>query len=146
MNRPLERSIQVNCPVERAFTLFVTRLNDWWPKSHRPSATSELSLEPFVGGRILARIGDADVKLMGEVLVYEPPSLLIYTWYPGALDRPTRVEVRFKPTDDGSLVEVIHSEGDSGLSEKWDERVKSFIKGWSAVLPAFAEFAEDSSV
>ncbi len=141
MSNRLERSIKVETNIEQTFDLFVSRLDDWWPKSHRPAPTSRLSLEPHVGGRFFALTDSGEEKLMGEVLACNPPNLLIYTWYPGAVDKPTHVEVRFMAQEDGTLVEVTHSEGDSGLADKWEERVKLFINAWGTVLPAFAEFS-----
>lgn len=143
MSKPLERTIDVHCSIERAFELFVTEVDVWWPVSHRPAATSKLVLEASEGGRFMAILNTGEVKVMGEVLICEPPSRLVYTWFPGAINKPTRVEVRFVAMDSMTRVEVTHSEGDSELGAAWEERVNLFIRGWGAVLPAFAEYVQD---
>ncbi|MCA9185948.1 MAG: ArsR family transcriptional regulator [Planctomycetales bacterium] len=84
MSRPLERSIIVSCPIEQAFQLFVTQIDVWWPIGHRPASTSKLILETKVGGRFIAVTATGDEKKMGDVLIYDPPSRIVYTWYPGA--------------------------------------------------------------
>jgi uncharacterized protein YndB with AHSA1/START domain len=89
-----------------------------------------------VGGRFYEREPAGREADLGEVLLWEPPSRVRYSWWPGADDRPTEVEVVFRAAGDITVVEVTHSEADSGLGERWPERVKKFETGWGAVLSA----------
>ena len=142
MNHPLERTVRIRCAVEHAFAVFTGKLDLWWPPGHRRFERSRLSLEARVGGRFLERSDSGEEFLMGEVRVCDPPHRLVYTWFPGAVDRPTEVEIRF--TDDGghTRIDVTHSEADSGLGDLWPERAALFTRGWGVALPAFAAFAE----
>ena len=143
MNSPLKRSVTVKCSIEHAFDTFTAQINAWWPKSHRGNAQSEIQFEMKVGGRLFERTPEGDERTLGELIFYERPNRITYTWFPGANRLPTQVEIRF--TDNGSntdqpctLVEIEHSEGLSGLGPEWPERVKRFDAAWNEVLSAFA--------
>ena len=141
MNRQLYRTVHVRCPIARAFDAFTKQIDLWWPRSHRRFAQSRLWLEARVGGRFYEREPGGDEVRLGEVLVFDPPNRIVYSWYPGATDGPTEVDVRFAEEGNLTRVEVVHREGDSGLGEAWPERVVLFERGWGRVLPAFAGFA-----
>lgn len=137
MRPPLERRIEVRCSVEHAFEVFTRRIDMWWPPSHKRFADSRLVLEAREGGRFYERAASGSESELGEVLSWEPPLRVRYSWWPGADDKPTEVEVMFRAEGDVTVVEVTHREGDAGLGDRWPERVKKFEKGWSAVLTAF---------
>ena len=143
-SRSLEREVVVRCSVERAFDAFVHRIDAWWPESHRKEPGSTLGFEPRAGGRLLERFSSG-VRELGVIEAWEPPTRLVYTWWPGALEQPTRVEVCFEMRGDATRVAIIHSEGESGLGERWPERAALFEKGWNAVLPAFVEHLKGAS-
>lgn len=134
---PLERTIEVRCSVEHAFTVFTRRIDLWWPPSHKKFADSRLLFEERAGGRFFERAASGSEADLGEVLVWEPPQRVRYSWWPGADDKPTEVEVLFRAEGDVTVVEVTHSEANAGLGDRWPERVKKFEKGWGAVLAAF---------
>ena len=144
MTRQLQRTVQVRCPVSQAFIAFTEQINLWWPRGHRRFAQSELRLEARVGGRFYERSQAGEEVRLGEVLVCDPPNRIVYSWYPGAIDNPTRVDVRFVGEGTLTRVEVTHGEGASGLGDAWPERALLFERGWSLVLPAFAEFVAAS--
>jgi uncharacterized protein YndB with AHSA1/START domain len=118
--------------------VFTERIDNWWPQSHRRTAESHLVLEPRVGGALLD-ISPAGEARLGEVRVWNPPEQLIYTWYPGAVTGPTEVDVRFFDDGECTRVEVVHREAGAAMGDAWPEQATVFEKGWSAVLPAFAE-------
>ncbi|WP_428262543.1 SRPBCC domain-containing protein [Haliangium sp.] len=142
MNEPVRREVRVRCSLEHAFDVFTTRLDLWWPKGHRRFDRSRLILEPEQGGRFFERADSGEEAVLGEVLRCQPPHGITYTWYPGAGVGPTQVEVSFRDEGEHTLVEVVHSEGDSALAEAWPARATLFVRAWSHVLPAFAAFAE----
>ena len=90
----------------------------------------------------MERAEDGEEALLGEVLTWGPPDLLVYTWYPGAIKRPTEVEVRFVTVGNKTQVNICHSEGSSALGEQWHPRAKIFSSSWDAVLAAYAGAAE----
>lgn len=134
----LRRSITIACDVEHAFETFTANVDLWWPPSHKPPG-ARLVMEPGVGGRFVANLGDGGEKLFGEILRWDPPHRLTYTWYPGALEAPTEVDVQFVAEGDGTLVRIVHAEAAAALAERWPERVALFDRGWSAVLASFAD-------
>jgi uncharacterized protein YndB with AHSA1/START domain len=146
MSGVLEKSVRVRCSVEHAFDTFTARVDLWWPPGHRKLASSMLSFDAREGGLFVERGADGSENVLGVVVTVQRPLLLRYAWNPGRGAGPTDVEVRFTAIDldgaMGTLVEVIHREGDSGLSDLWPARVALFDKGWSAVLPAFSQAAE----
>jgi len=141
MSEPIRKQVRVRCSAEHAFATFTAGIDSWWPKSHRLLANSTLRIEGRPGGRLYERSDAGEEKKLGEVVVWEPPSRLVYTWYPGAIDLPTRVEVRFTASDDATVVDIVHTEGDSELGEQWPTRAKRFERAWQQVLPAFEHLA-----
>jgi len=89
MNEPVKKSLRVECGVEHAFEVFTSRIDLWWPRSHRRFAGSVMLLEPAVGGRFTERTPAGEDVRLGEVIRYEPPHAISYTWYPGAIEEPT---------------------------------------------------------
>lgn len=138
MNTPVIRSVYVHCEVEHAFDVFTTQLDVWWPPGHRRFENSTLSLEAREGGQFVERSNDGNEVLLGNVLRCERPHSIAYTWYPGAVNEPTLVEISFTPEKNGTLVEVVHSEGSSELGDLWSKRAAIFSKSWDEVLPAYA--------
>lgn len=144
MNTPLECAVRVNCSIEHAFRVFTSKLDLWWPRGHRRFKQSDLKLEAKVGGRFFERSKTGEEAHLGDVIVCEPPKRITYTWYMGAINKPTEVDVRFIDKGDHTLVELTHAEGNSELGTLWEERVKLFDKGWKTVLPAFVNYAEET--
>jgi uncharacterized protein YndB with AHSA1/START domain len=134
----LRRTIRVRCSVDHAFAVFTDRIDQWWPPGHRRWADSQLRLEAVVGGRFFERTPEGEEATLGEVVDVQPPHRIVYTWYPGAIDAPTRVEIRFAAEGADTIVDVVHAEGDSGRGEQWPSRVAKFERGWQHVLAAFA--------
>ncbi len=145
MNTPVVRQVRVNCQVHHAFEVFTTQLDLWWPIGHRRFTESTLYLEAQKGGRFFERSKEGKEVLLGEVLHCDPPHRISWTWYPGAIAEPTLVEVSFTPEDSGTLVEVVHSEGQSALGEAWPGRAAIFSRSWDEVLPAYAAEANNRS-
>ena len=137
MAEPLERTLRVECPVDHAFVVFTEHVDSWWPRSHRRFDESRLILEPEVGGRFVEVAKDGREARLGEVLLYERPHRIRYTWFPGAINHPTQVDVSFTQDGAETVVRVVHSEGESALGEAWPERVQLFVRGWTHVLAAF---------
>lgn len=145
MSEPLRRTVRVRCPLAHAFDVFTSRLDLWWPPKHRRFAASRLFLEAREGGRFFERSASGEEVRLGEVLRCEPPHRITYSWYPGAVQGPTEVDVRFTEDGEHTVVEVIHSEGQSALGEAWPQRVELFGRAWAHVLPAFAGFLQSQT-
>ena len=129
----------VRCSLEHAFDVFTSRIDQWWPRSHRKLEGSTLTLATEVGGLFLERAPDGEQHKMGEVLACERPSFIRYSWFPGSITGPTEVEVRFTAQEGGTLVEITHREGEG--ADAFEQRIALFKKSWPLVLGAYQELA-----
>jgi uncharacterized protein YndB with AHSA1/START domain len=144
MNEPVRKVVRVDCDVAHAFDTFTSRIDIWWPLSHRRVQGSVVVLEPVVGGRFAERTPAGEEIRMGEVVSCEPPHAISYTWYPGAIKEPTTVDVRFFDNGDHTIVEVTHREGRSGMGDAWPHRAQVFSRNWGVVLPAYERVLRES--
>ena len=81
---------------------------------HSASRSSQLRIEPRVGGRLFESFeadGTQHIVEVGRVRVWEPPRQLTFTWRNAnfAAHEHTEVEIQFEPTASGTLVTVTHS-------------------------------------
>jgi uncharacterized protein YndB with AHSA1/START domain len=88
-------------------------------------------LEPFVGGRIFEEHGDGRRFQWGEILDWDPPKRLKFTFHAGrSPDSAQEVEIRFVPLGSGTRVELV--------ATKWEQwgpgaaRVVSWLRGGTA--------------
>jgi uncharacterized protein YndB with AHSA1/START domain len=147
-------SISVAVGIERAFRVFTERMGSWWPPEHRinnaPMAAA--ILEPRVGGRWYELGTDGSECEWGMVLAWDPPHHLAVTWhldgdfrYDPAVERSSRVDVRFRAQEDGTTwVELEHS-GLDHHGPSW-RRLRDAIsapRGWQMHLRRFARAAQD---
>lgn len=102
--QPIRKSIVVNAGVVRAFELFVDRFDAIKPREHNLLAVpiAETVFEPRVGGRIYDVGVDGSRCEWARILVYEPPSRVVFSWDIGPTwqlesdpARTSEVEVRF---------------------------------------------------
>ena len=137
----IRRTLTLSCSCAHAFRVFTERMDAWWPPSHRKHPNARMLIEPRVGGRFYERAPSGEEVERGEVLAWDPPHALRYSWWPGSSDAPTEVAVTFRAEGDRTIVEVTHTPGSSDAAS-WPKRAERFIGGWSAVLPAFADAVE----
>jgi len=146
---PVIKSVQVRVEPERAFTLFATQMELWWPRgmtvAKQPHAT--IVLEPRSGGRWFERDADGLETQWGQVLAWEPPSRLLLGWQLNSQwtydpDFITEVELTFDPAPGGgALVTLEHRQlerfgADAG-------RIAGQVgEGWPKFLGYFAKYAD----
>jgi uncharacterized protein YndB with AHSA1/START domain len=96
--------VVVNAPIERAFAVFTEQFGDFKPREHNLLAVpiAETIFERQVGGHIYDRGVDGTMCRWARVLVYEPPSRVVFTWDIGPTwqletdpSTASEVEVRF---------------------------------------------------
>ena len=141
---PIRLTFEVDCPVERAFDVWATRIAQWWPTDHTVSAEPDLTvvLEGRPGGRIFERRANGVEHDWGEVTIWEPPTRLGYTWHLNR-DRSdaTDVEIRFLPSGEAATVVSIEHRGWDRLGaegEPWRDRNRG---GWATLLPHYVAAA-----
>jgi uncharacterized protein YndB with AHSA1/START domain len=84
--------------------------------------------------------GVSEFDCQGEILEYDPPRLLVYTWVANWHDEKSRrtvVRWELTPTKTGTQVKVQHS----GLAQEQAAR-KDYSGGWPGVLEMLKNFAE----
>jgi uncharacterized protein YndB with AHSA1/START domain len=139
---PIRKTIVVDCSVEQAFETFTSGLGTWWPlRSHSvgEDRAESVEVEPRTGGRVIERISGGDSCVWADVLEWEPPRRLVFSWYPGRgpIDA-TEVEVRFTPDGDRTRVELEHR-GWERIPERAPAARLSYVAGWDVVLSHYRD-------
>jgi uncharacterized protein YndB with AHSA1/START domain len=140
--------IHVAAPPERVFQALIDakQVMVWW--THPDSPIESFSIEPKRGGRWIydtkqTRInvnGVSKFHCEGEVVEYDPPHVLAYTWVANwHNDKLRRTVVRWElvPQSGGTLVRVTHS----GLAQEPVAR-QDYKSGWIGVLETLKRFVE----
>lgn len=151
---PIERTVIVPIAPDRAFEIFTTELDRWWPKEYTWSALTleTIAIEPRVGGRCY-ELGPHRFQLdWGRVLKWEPPKRLAFTWQidPNRVPQPdperiSEVEVTFEEEAGKTRVTLTHSglENHGEESEAYRDGLAA-TEGWSLILGRYAAAARNS--
>jgi uncharacterized protein YndB with AHSA1/START domain len=140
----IRKSVVVACSLEDAFRTFTNEIASWWPlatKSVGQKDAVTLVIEPRLHGRVYERIRSGEEHDWGEVLAWEPPHRLSFSWHPGR-DSETgqEVEIRFSASGTETRVELEHR-GWERLVATAAEIPAHFVSGWEEVLGRYAEAA-----
>ena len=84
--------------------------------------------------------GVSEFRCQGEILAFDPPRLLVYTWVSNWHVEPERITVvrwELTPTQSGTHVKVTHS----GLAAEAEAR-KDYSGGWTGVVQHLKQFVE----
>jgi uncharacterized protein YndB with AHSA1/START domain len=75
-------SIVVDASPDRAFEVFTAEIGTWWPPEHHilQGELAEMVFEPRVGGHVFDRAVDGSECRWARVLVYEPPTRVVFSW------------------------------------------------------------------
>ena len=133
---PITKSVTVDVPVERAFQVYTEGIATWWPLNvHSVSHQAETCVfEGRQGGRIYERATDGKEHPWGTVVVWEPPSRVVYTWHPGRSEETAQeVEMHFRPEGVGTRVDVEHRRWER-LGDEAPPVIESYQEGWDFVL------------
>jgi uncharacterized protein YndB with AHSA1/START domain len=147
----VSRSIMVQAPIERAFSLFTVGIGTWWPPDHHilQAQLAEMVFEPYEGGNIVDRGVDGSECRWSRVLAYEPPTRVVFSWDISLAwqvetdhEKTSEVEVSFTAEGpDRTFVELEHRNIDRH-GEGW-EKMRDAVgsdEGWD--LHGFAEAAK----
>lgn len=141
--------VTVDAPVAEAFEVFTHRFAEIKPPQHNflGSPVARTVIEPHPGGRAYDQGEDGSESQWGSVRVFEPPSLLVFSWDISPRwqletdpEHSSRVDVRFTAEGpDRTRVVLEHSEIDRH-GPGWETVVAAFAspKGWPEHLDRFA--------
>ena len=145
----VERSVVVDAPADRAFTVFTEGIGSWWTPDHHilQAELAEMVFEPRVGGHVIDRGVDGSECRWARVLVYEPPTRVVISWdinlqwqLEADPDRASEIEVRFVPEGPArTRVELEHWHLDRH-GAGW-EQMRDAVgspEGWNVGLNRFA--------
>jgi uncharacterized protein YndB with AHSA1/START domain len=143
-------SIVVEAPIERAFRVFTEDFGSFKPREHNLLAVeiAETVFEPRVGGHLYDRGVDGSECRWARVLVYEPPTRVVFSWdispqwrIETDLEKTSEVEVRFiSETPERTRLELEHRNIDRH-GTGW-EAVRGGVgadEGWPLYLQRFAK-------
>jgi uncharacterized protein YndB with AHSA1/START domain len=147
---PIVKNVTVGLSIDEAFRLFTVGMGKWWPlETHSIAADSHegrlkaesLVFEEREGGRIYEMMSDGSEGDWGQVLIWEPPTRVAFSWKPSLTDDPhTEVEVRFTSTGEATDVQLEHR-GWERLGLGGIDKRKGYNSGWPAVLDLFRKSA-----
>ncbi len=149
---PVQKTLTVNAAPARAFEVFTAGIDRWWPKSHSlsPSPLVRSVIEPRAGGRWYSVHADGSECVVGHMLVWEPPSRLVFSWAINAQWQPdatvaSEVEVRFTPEGpNATRVQLEHRKFEA-MGQDGGQRMRDGVGGpggWSGILELFKAQAE----
>jgi uncharacterized protein YndB with AHSA1/START domain len=141
------KALVVNVPIDEAFRVFTERFGDFKPREHNllSSPIAETVFESKVGGHIYDRAEDGSECHWARILVFEPPSRVVFSWDIGPTwqiepnpDLTSEVEVRFtEEAPDRTRVELEHRNLDRH-GPGWEGIRQGVDEGWPIYLERFA--------
>lgn len=145
----VRKEVVVDAAVETAFRTFTERFGDVKPSEHNllGAPIVETTFEPRVGGHIYDRAEDGSECRWARVLVFEPPTRVVFTWDIGPTwqleadpANASEVEVRFLAEGPDRTRLVLehrhidrHGPGWEGVRDGVEEE-----GGWPLYLARFA--------
>ena len=149
------KTVVVNVDQQRAFEVFTTGIDSWWPRSHHiaSSPLKESVIEPREGGGWYGLCEDGTKDYAGRVLAWNPPDSVILAWqitgeWRYDPDFVTEVEVHFIPeTPNRTRVELEHRNLDR-FGAHQSQMTETFTSdgGWNGLMQMFAAAAEGREV
>ena len=148
---PIRKTLTVSAAPQKAFEVFTAGFDRWWPRTHTIGAAplKKGVIEPEVGGRWYGVNADDTISQWGEVLVWDPPGLLVLAWRitgqwgfdPNLL---TEVEVRFTDIGAGETRVDFEHRGLERLGDSpaADQTRTSMDGGWGMILDQFRAAAD----
>jgi uncharacterized protein YndB with AHSA1/START domain len=140
--------IEIAAPAERVFTALTdgSQLMQWFSSLECPAKFWKMDAR--LGGKYgyatakgtVVVNGVRDFECHGEILEYDPPRVLAYTWLANWHDDATRrtvVRWELTPKSGGTQVKVTHS----GLAQEPTAR-KDYSGGWPGVVEMLKKFVE----
>jgi uncharacterized protein YndB with AHSA1/START domain len=148
---PVKKETVVEASQERAFRVFTSGINRWWPREHHigTSPLKTMVIEERAGGRWYAICEDGSECGVGKVLAWEPPRRILLAWQITAEwqydpDFVTEAEVNFVVEGAKRTRVTIEHRNLERFGVKADALRKELDSpgGWEATIGHFAKVAE----
>jgi uncharacterized protein YndB with AHSA1/START domain len=136
---PVEKTLALKAPPERAFAHFTDNIAEWWPlASHSLSQAlaRRVVFEAKTGGRIYEIDAAGRERDWGRVKTCERPHRLVFSWVLESPADATEVEVTFDPDGKGGTRLALHHRGWLQTKAGFGRR-EMYDKGWAPVLERF---------
>lgn len=152
------KSVRVQAPIERAFSVFVEQMELWWPASHHSGKTpfQVIVVEPRVGGKWYEQDAAGKRCVWGTVIKWGPPHRVVFAWHLSLdhnqhdwvfdpdMSRASEVDIRFTAEQEGTtLIELIHSKLERH-GENYEQLRSLFDSpdAWQGILEVYAQIFE----
>ncbi|MGA3193427.1 MAG: SRPBCC domain-containing protein [Terriglobales bacterium] len=146
--------VQIAAPAEKVFNALIScdLLMRWWNGEGGPCRVKVWEFEPRIGGRVrhvaydptgqMKVNGVTEFEIRGEVVEFDPPRMLAYTWranFHSLPDHNSLVRWELSGTAGGTLVKMTHSQlraiGDA----------PGYAHGWPGVIASLVRFAQEGT-
>ncbi len=141
-------AIDVDAPIEHAFSVFTDGIASWWNPGHHilEAELAGMDFEPRVGGHIIDRGVDGSECRWSRVLAYDPPRRVCFSWDINLSwrletdpEKASEIEVTFSPDGPSRThVTLVHRHLDRH-GDGWQSMRDAVGSGWD--LTRFAEVA-----
>ena len=148
---PIVKTVQVKAAPARAFELFTTRIGAWWPgKGIGKQPHAAIVIEPKAGGRWFERDTNGTETQWGKVLVWEPPSRVLFGWqinceWSYEPELVTEVELTFAPAAGGGTLVTLEHRNLERFGAEAARHAERLRGGWPTKLDGFAAYANAKS-
>ena len=145
---PIVRTVDVNVPPARAFTLFAENMGRWWPVGRTVAKSPHVNivLEPQAGGRWFEVDAEGAEVHWGHVMAWDPPQRVLLAWQLNSQwtydpDFVTEVELSFAPEGKGTRVTLEHRNLERFGADA-EKHAGQLGGGWPGFLSQFAAYAD----
>lgn len=143
---PIVKLVDLDCPVDRAVEVFFDRIGEWWPlQTHHVTDQPRTVRFPREVHGVITEVGaqPGDVGRWGQVLVWQPPERVVWTWEVSTRNPPTEVEVRFTELDGDRCQLRLEHRGWEAFTDPDARReaLGRYTPGWDAVLAGYVVLA-----
>ncbi|MDA5093520.1 SRPBCC domain-containing protein [Aliiroseovarius sp. KMU-50] len=137
---PIIKTGRADLPAEEVFEFFTLGIGDWWPvETHSVAANSgalplEVHFETQPEGRIYEVLPDGGLAQWGQVLIWNAPTEVVFTWHPGRdPSQATRIALRLASVAAHTEIELAH-DGWEALGQEADIQHSQYDPGWDFVF------------
>lgn len=143
----LKKNFVVEASQQTAFTVFIEKMNLWWPRTHHIGSTemTEIVVEPEVNGRWYTKHADGQEVNNGYVIKYDPYGVFVLAWQING-------DFKYDPNIVTEIVAEFIAEGPTTTRVKFEHKdlhklgsgktIESMDKGWDMILNLFKQQAE----